>query len=74
MSVKANGFVEEDDVYELVNLLAAAWDDLSIARGSGMEPDKLYDRMEKVHWEPPLLLFVIERHGGTVQGSTRAEL
>lgn len=39
-----------------------------------MEGYKLIDRVEKVIWEPPFLVFVIERHGGTVCGSTRAEL
>ena len=30
--------------------------------------------MEKVVWAPPKLTFTIERHGGTVRGSSRAEL
>jgi len=30
--------------------------------------------MEAVQWNPPLLTFTVERHGGTVLGSTRAEL
>jgi len=30
--------------------------------------------MEDVAWNPPLLTFTVERHGGTLQGSTRAEL
>jgi hypothetical protein len=30
--------------------------------------------MEAVAWNPPVLTFRIERHGGTVLGSTRAEL
>lgn len=38
-----------------------------------MEAHKLA-RMERVHWDPPILAFVIERHGATVLGSTRAEL
>jgi hypothetical protein len=29
-----------------------------------MTGDKLLDRMEKVVWEPPVLTFTIERHGG----------
>jgi hypothetical protein len=40
----------------------------------GMAGDKLFARMETVVWEPPTLRFAIERHGGTVMGSTRAEL
>ena len=39
-----------------------------------MAGHKLIGRMEHVEWHPPLLTFVIERHGGTVLGSTRAEL
>jgi hypothetical protein len=39
-----------------------------------MKAEKLYGRMESVLWEPPLLTFVIERHGSTIRGSTRAEL
>lgn len=30
--------------------------------------------MEDVAWHPPLLTFTIERHGGTVMGSSRATL
>jgi hypothetical protein len=30
--------------------------------------------MESVVWNPPKLKFTIERHGGTVNGSSRAEL
>ena len=30
--------------------------------------------MEEVTWAPPKLSFAIERHGGTVMGSIRAEL
>ena len=38
-----------------------------------MEAYKL-GRMEDISWNPPVLSFTIERHGGTVMGSTRAEL
>ena len=34
---------------------------------------KLHGRTEEVVWEPPLLQFTIERHGGTVLGSSRAD-
>ena len=61
------------DVPILERLLAAAWNALTGSEG-GMEGYKLLDRMEAVVWNPPLLSFVVERHGGTVQGSTRAEL
>jgi hypothetical protein len=40
----------------------------------GMSSNKLLGRMEDIYWNPPILTFVIERHGGTALGSTRAEL
>jgi hypothetical protein len=39
-----------------------------------MTPEKVTGRMEDVEWALPILTFVIERHGGTVLGSSRAEL
>src|SRR5262250_2809176 len=54
-------------------LLMTGWDEL---RGSGDEhtyAEKLY-RAEDLTWDPPILRFILERHGGTVRGSTRAEL
>lgn len=61
------------DVSTVEQLLATAWDELSGDDG-GMEGYKLLNRMEDVRWEPPILSFQIERHGGTVLGSTRAEI
>lgn len=54
-------------------LLAASWDGLNGDDG-GMAGYKLLNRMENVSWRRPVLSFSIERHGGTVMGSTRAEL
>jgi hypothetical protein len=59
---------------DLERLLARAWDDLDGGDEAGMVGRKLIGRMERVEWQPPRLSFVIERHGGTVQGSSRAEL
>ena len=61
------------DTTELDRLLVASWDEFTGDDG-GMEGYKLLGRMEDVTWQPPALRFVIERHGGTVLGSTRAEL
>jgi hypothetical protein len=58
---------------QLERLLAKVWDDLG-GNEDGMTGHKLIGRMEQVEWHPPRLTFVIERHGGTVLGSTRAEL
>jgi hypothetical protein len=65
------GPISEDA--KVVRLLEAAWNEL---RGSGEEntsADKL-TRAEDLSWQPPELTFTLERHGGTVMGSTRAEL
>jgi hypothetical protein len=39
-----------------------------------MQAAKLIRRMENVEWVPPILKFRIERHGATVNGSTRADV
>ena len=54
--------------------LAKHWHELKGSGEGGMQGDKLHGRMEDVMWKPPILRFVIERHGGTTCGSTRAEL
>jgi hypothetical protein len=56
----------------LERLLAGVWGDLG-GDEAGMIGRKLIGRMERVEWQPPRLTFSIERHGGTVLGSTRAE-
>jgi hypothetical protein len=61
------------DTTKFERLLAACWNDLDADHG-GMEGYKLLGRMEEVEWKPPLLSFRIERHGGTVMGSSRAEV
>lgn len=58
----------------LDRLLAVHWAELRGSDDGGMEGYKLLGRMERVRWQPPVLAFVVERHGGTVMGSTRAEL
>lgn len=65
---------EVSDVGNLEQLIASCWDDLDGSGDGGMEGYKILDRMEQVYWEPPILRFTIERHGGTVKGSIRAEL
>ena len=51
------------------------WDEWHTFDGSRkMDGYKLLHRMENPVWQPPVLSFSIERHGGTVNGSTRAEV
>jgi hypothetical protein len=62
------------DANEVERALADCWHEFDGNDEHGMESHKLISRMEKVEWRPPILSFTIERHGGTVLGSTRAEL
>ena len=59
---------------KLDKAVAACWDRFKGNAEGGMEGYKLLRRMENVVWKSPILQFTIERHGGTVKGSTRAEL
>jgi hypothetical protein len=59
---------------EVQSLLIASWDQLKGSDAEGTTGSKLAGRIESLEWAPPNLTFVIERHGGTVHGSTRAEL
>ncbi len=58
----------------LVQLLVQEWSCLHGSDAGGMQAYKLSGRVERLLWQPPFLTFTIERHGGTVNGSTRAEL
>jgi hypothetical protein len=62
-----------NDTETLARLLADAWGEFHGDDG-GIIPAKHFRRIENVTWNPPLLSFTIERHGGTVLGSTRATL
>jgi hypothetical protein len=64
---------EVKDTNTVVKLLAPCWSSLP---GSDEQKTWAYklDRMEQVEWQPPVLSFVIERHGGAVLGSSRADL
>lgn len=59
---------------DLERLVAECWADLACSDEGGMEACKVVGRMEQVVWTPPVLSFVIERHGGLTCGSTRAEV
>lgn len=60
---------------ELFKLVVASWHEFSGSGQTSMEAWKILrdNGPEKVTWNPPLLSFVIDRHGATVLGSTRAE-
>lgn len=58
---------------EITSLLATAWDSFAGNNETKMAARKIH-RAEKLCWYPSILSFEIERHGGTVMGSTRAEI
>lgn len=59
---------------ELFKLVVASWHEFSGSGDTSMEPWKISrERPEEVSWNPPRLSFVIDRHGGTALGSSRAE-
>lgn len=60
---------------EVVNALANVWGSLRGSRDHGMHASKLSPmRIEQPAWTRPILTFRIERHGGTMMGSTRADI
>ena len=61
------------DTDTLIPLLKNAWQEFDGSDRCGMKNDKL-TRIENARWDPPCLEFTIERHGGTVLGSSRGEL
>jgi hypothetical protein len=65
------GAVEE--VSSVAALLAGCWRHFAGGDSERMHAGKL-GRMENLRWDPPVLSFTIERHGGMGLGSTRAEL
>src|SRR3990172_4427109 len=68
------GRVREETLDKLEHLLVDSWDELDGSHLEGMRAYKLVGRMEEVEWRPPTLSFTIERHGGVMYGSSRAEL
>lgn len=60
------------ELEELVRLLKACWERFAGGEDEAMAEYKL-DRMENARWCGQTLTFEVERHGGVVMGSTRAE-
>lgn len=60
-----------EDVNAVARRLQACWEELDGHDQTNMRWDKLR-RIEQPIWQPPHLTFVIERHGQTVHGSSRA--
>jgi len=65
------GKVNDDGT--LAGLLTDCWDEIGGLDAESTTAEKLR-RIEELEWHPPEISFVIERHGGMVMGSTRADL
>ena len=63
-----------DETSSLEDVLSGCWYEFSGSNADKMAGYKLHNRIEQVTWEPPLLSFKIERHGGTARGSSRADI
>jgi hypothetical protein len=69
----AIGPVSSDQEDLVRRSLAEAWEHLPGSDEESTDAYKLH-RAENLQWQPPILSFVLERHGGTVVGSSRAAL
>ena len=68
-----SGPISGDQCDEVRRLLQECWLELEGGQATSMAPWKV-SRAEDLRWDPPYLSFIIERHGATVLGSSRAEL
>lgn len=67
------GDMSDGDCLRIVAELSQCWDSIPGSDVESTTADKLR-RIEDVYWNPPILSFALERHGGTVLGSSRASL
>jgi hypothetical protein len=69
------GAVSDGAKLNVASLLSHCWDQFEGAGVSKMGDWKLVrdEGPQQMTWSPPLLSFIIERHGGMALGSTRAE-
>ncbi len=67
------GPIAQDHERRVIDLLTNCWEGISGSSDQSTTADKLY-RAEELSWSSPVLSFKMERHGRTVNGSSRAEL
>jgi hypothetical protein len=67
------GVIQDQDIKNIEKYLEKVWEQLEDSNATQMCGFKLRRGIENVKWNPPILSFIIERHGGTVMGSSRAE-
>lgn len=73
LSFVAPGPIPLNKVSPLLGLLTKAWDSFDGGSDQSTFSNKL-GRAECLDWKPPYLRFTLERHGATVNGSTRGAL
>jgi hypothetical protein len=69
--IAENKFHDERNI--VLERLRGLWSQLSGSSYENTTPDKLC-RAESLDWQRPNLSFCLERHGGTVNGSSRADV
>ena len=67
------GHLSNGDCLQVLAELSQCWESIPGSEVESTAADKLR-RAEEVCWTPPILSFTLERHGGTVLGSSRASL
>lgn len=67
------GHISDGDCLRTLAELSQCWESIPGSDTESTTADKLR-RAEEVCWTPPILSFTLERHGGTVLGSSRASL
>ena len=73
LQVVAPGRIDTSIEGEVRQLLSECWNSLSGSSETSMA-DRKVGRAEKFSWQPPILSFEIERHGGAVNGSKFGEI
>ena len=68
------GEISEERANKIDPLLAACWNEVHGGTTHSTTAEKIRGRVENFRWEPPFLVFSLERHGPTVLGSGRAPL
>jgi hypothetical protein len=65
--------IAENASPKIIELLQICWQHLDGSEENNTDSGKIY-RAENLRWSPPLLYLELERHGATVNGSSRAEV
>jgi len=73
LSALPDGEVATEYVDDVRERIESAWLEFDKSTESKMTPAKT-SRARAFMWRPPFLVFEIERHGGLVEGSSRAEV